>query len=44
MQGEASLPELEEWAAEQGEPERISGRVEALENEVNRYLYGIDLG
>jgi xylose isomerase len=35
-----SLPELESWAASQGEPERVSGRQEALENVLNDYLYG----
>jgi xylose isomerase len=37
---ETSLPELEEWAAREGEPERVSGRQEALENMWNDYLYG----
>ena len=34
-----SLPELEAGAAAAGEPERVSGRQEALENLVNDYLY-----
>jgi xylose isomerase len=35
-----SLPQLEAWAASEGEPERVSGRQEALENVLNDYLYG----
>jgi xylose isomerase len=35
-----SLPELEAWAESVGEPERVSGRQEALENLLNDYLYG----
>ncbi|MGH9332910.1 MAG: xylose isomerase [Vicinamibacteria bacterium] len=35
-----SLPELESWAESEGEPERVSGRQEALENVLNDYLYG----
>ena len=35
-----SLPELETWASNQPEPERVSGRQEALENLLNDYLYG----
>ena len=35
-----SLPELEEWARSEGEPPRVSGRQEALENVVNDYLNG----
>ncbi len=34
-----SLPELEAWAQSLGEPERVSGRQEALENILNDYLY-----
>ncbi len=34
-----SLPELEAWAESQGEPERVSGRQEALENRLNDYLF-----
>jgi xylose isomerase len=34
-----SLPELEAWAESQGEPERASGRQEALENLLNDYLW-----
>jgi xylose isomerase len=37
---ETSLPELEEWARREGEPERVSGRQEALENVWNDYIYG----
>ncbi len=36
-----SLPDLEEWARSEGEPPRVSGRQEALENVVNDYLNGI---
>lgn len=39
LQGKTSLPELEAWAAKEGEPERISGRQEYLENVLNDYLY-----
>jgi xylose isomerase len=35
-----TLPELEAWAESMGEPERVSGRQEALENMLNDYLYG----
>ncbi|MFQ5790752.1 MAG: xylose isomerase, partial [Acidobacteriota bacterium] len=38
LKGETSLPELEEWARSRGEPNRVSGRQEALENLVNDYL------
>jgi xylose isomerase len=34
-----TLPELEAWAESVGEPERVSGRQEALENVLNDYLY-----
>jgi xylose isomerase len=34
-----TLPELEAWAESVGEPERVSGRQEALENLLNDYLY-----
>jgi xylose isomerase len=37
---ETTLPELEAWARREGEPERVSGRQEALENTWNDYLYG----
>ena len=37
---DTSLPELESFAASNDEPERISGRQEALENILNDYLYG----
>lgn len=40
MARETSLEELEAWAATEGEPERVSGRQEALENVLNDYLYG----
>lgn len=38
MTGQTSLPELEAYAAKQGEPPRISGRQEMLENIVNSYI------
>lgn len=38
MTGKATLPELEAYAAKNGEPERISGRQEMLENVVNEYI------
>lgn len=38
--GRTSLPELEAWAARQGEPPRTSGRQEMLENILNEYLTG----
>jgi xylose isomerase len=41
LAGKASLPELEKWAAEQGEPPLVSGRQEALENILNDYIFGI---
>jgi xylose isomerase len=37
--GTTSLPELEAWAARQGEPPRTSGRQEMLENLLNQYLF-----
>lgn len=40
MAGKTSLPALEKWAAEQGEPPAISGRQEMLENIVNSYIFG----
>ena len=40
LAGKTSLPELEEWAATQGEPGRISGRQEYLENVLNEYIFG----
>jgi xylose isomerase len=40
LERKTSLPELEEWARSNGEPKRVSGRQEALENIVNDYLYG----
>jgi xylose isomerase len=40
LERKTSLPELEEWARSNGEPKRVSGRQEALENLVNDYLYG----
>ena len=36
---ETTLPELEAYAASNDEPDRVSGRQEALENVVNGYLY-----
>ncbi len=36
---QATLPELEAWAAGQGEPERISGRQELRERLFNHYIY-----
>lgn len=36
---ETSLPELERWAEASGEPKRVSGRQEALENVVNACLF-----
>jgi xylose isomerase len=38
--GRATLPELEKWAARQGEPPRVSGRQEMLENILNEYVFG----
>ncbi len=43
LAGRASLVELEQWAAGQGEPEKISGRQELRENLFNRYIYGGDI-
>ena len=40
LKGQTSLPALEKWAAEQGEPPRISGRQELLENILNEYIFG----
>jgi len=40
LRRETSLPELERWAEASGEPRRVSGRQEALENIVNDYLFG----
>jgi xylose isomerase len=34
-----TLPELEAWAESEGEPSKVSGRQEALENLLNDYLY-----
>lgn len=42
MAGKTSLPELERWAAAQGEPPRISGRQEMLENILNQYIFSAD--
>jgi xylose isomerase len=39
LKRQTSLKELEAWAMRQGEPERISGRQEELENLLNDYLY-----
>ena len=38
IEGKATLPELERYAEQQGEPARISGRQEMLENVLNRYI------
>ncbi|MGA1531238.1 MAG: hypothetical protein ACO398_10925 [Kiritimatiellia bacterium] len=40
MAGKTSLPQLEKWAMEQGEPPRVSGRQEMLENMLNEYIFG----
>ena len=40
LKGQTSLPALEKWAAEQGEPPRTSGRQELLENILNEYIFG----
>ena len=40
MQGTATLVELEQWAINQGEPKKISGRQELRENLFNRYVTG----
>lgn len=40
LSGQTTLPELEAWAIEQGEPPLQSGRQELLENILNRYLFG----
>ncbi len=40
LAGKTSLPELEKWAAEQGEPVPASGRQEMLENILNEYIFG----
>jgi len=39
LDGKLTLPELEEWALKEGEPEPRSGREEALENVLNDYLF-----
>ncbi len=39
LEGRTTLPELEEWAMEQGEPPAFSGRQEMLENLLNRYIF-----
>jgi xylose isomerase len=39
LEGTTSLPELEEWAEKEGEPPKVSGRQEALENWLNEYIY-----
>jgi len=38
MQGTATLVELEQWAVNQGEPKKISGRQELRENLFNHYI------
>ena len=40
LKGGTTLVELEAWAADQGEPEKISGRQELRESLFNRYVYG----
>ncbi len=40
MQRKVSLVDLEQWAIEQGEPKKISGRQELRENLFNRYVTG----
>ena len=40
MQGNATLVELEQWAINQGEPKKISGRQELRESLFNRYITG----
>ena len=40
MLGKSSFAKLESYAMKQGEPERISGRQEMLENIVNDYILG----
>ena len=40
LNGEITLVEFEQWAASQGEPEKISGHQELRENLFNRYIYG----
>jgi len=40
MQGTATLVELEQWAVNQGEPKKISGRQELRESLFNRYVTG----
>jgi xylose isomerase len=42
LAGKASLRALEAWAGEHGEPERVSGRQELLENVLNGYVLGRD--
>jgi xylose isomerase len=39
MDGETTLVQLERWAMEQGEPPKLSGRQELLENILNEYLF-----
>ena len=38
MQGNVSLPDLETYVMEKGEPEKISGGEEMLENLINNYI------
>ncbi|HMP74936.1 MAG TPA: xylose isomerase [Kiritimatiellia bacterium] len=40
MSGKMNLPAIEKWAAQQGEPPRVSGRQELLENVLNAYIFG----
>jgi len=39
---QTTLPELERWAQEMGEPARVSGRQEMLENRLNDYLRNVE--
>ncbi len=39
LKGKVTLDELENWAASQGEPEKISARQELRESLFNRYIY-----
>ena len=40
LAGKATLPELEQYAAAQGEAKLVSGRQEMLENLLNEYIFG----
>ena len=41
LNGQATFEDCEAWAERVGEPERVSGREELLENLLNRYLYDL---